>query len=163
MKDIIRDSTIGQLIRWINRNKALQYIEETPGFNCPNYYASSSGDNEFIPEQASDPEKAMSGPVSDPVSSANSGAEIPVYQTDDELERSETQTENNEGGYQPIGIWKNFTQTELQKTYSRAAAAERAVSRPIEPSRTADGTILVKWYTTGSLTSSTRSKYILIN
>jgi MFS transporter, DHA1 family, multidrug resistance protein len=149
MKDIIRDSTIGQLIRWISRNKVLQYVEETPGFHCPHCYANSSADEKSISRQPSDLEKVISGPVSDPTSSAHSGNEIPVSQADS-LERSETQSEDTESGHQSRGMWKIPTQAELQETYSQAAASERPVSRPIEPAKTSDGTILVDWYTTGA-------------
>jgi DHA1 family multidrug resistance protein-like MFS transporter len=124
MKDIIRDSTIGQLTRWISRNTVLQYVEETPGFQCTHCYASSSKDDKSIRVRPSDPEKAISGPVSGPVSSASSGVETPVDRTDDTLGRSETQYEDIKGSYKPIRMWKIPTQAELHNMYSQAAAAE---------------------------------------
>src|SRR5579871_1166973 len=38
MSALIRDAPVGQILRFITRNKILPYPEEEPGFNCPNYY-----------------------------------------------------------------------------------------------------------------------------
>lgn len=39
MTDLIRDAPIGQLIRYITRNRVLLYPEERPDFNCPETYS----------------------------------------------------------------------------------------------------------------------------
>lgn len=54
-----------------------------------------------------------------------------------------------EKGNQPLGLWKIPTHAEMQRTYSAAGIAERSVSRPIVAMKTASGTVLVDWYTTG--------------
>lgn len=41
MADLIRDAPIGQLIRYITKNKVLLYPEERPGFQCPAGYPGS--------------------------------------------------------------------------------------------------------------------------
>jgi MFS transporter, DHA1 family, multidrug resistance protein len=42
MYDIIRDSTLGQLIRYATRHKYFQYPEERSDFRCPYYYEKST-------------------------------------------------------------------------------------------------------------------------
>ena len=38
MSDMIRDAPLGQIIRWVTRNRLLQYPEERPDFQCPSVY-----------------------------------------------------------------------------------------------------------------------------
>jgi MFS transporter, DHA1 family, multidrug resistance protein len=38
MADIIREAPLGQIIRWVTRNKFLKYPEEEPDFQCPSCY-----------------------------------------------------------------------------------------------------------------------------
>jgi len=38
MSALMRDAPIGQILRFISRNKILRYPEEEPDFYCPNYY-----------------------------------------------------------------------------------------------------------------------------
>lgn len=38
MNEILRDAPIGQFLRYITKNKVLQYPEEQPGFQCPKVY-----------------------------------------------------------------------------------------------------------------------------
>jgi hypothetical protein len=64
---------------------------------------------------------------------------------------SKTVDRDIESGYEHLTMWKVPTQAEIQKTYTEERRAEQAVSRPIEAVKTADGTILVHWYTTGVL------------
>jgi len=45
MKDTIRDAPIGQIIRWITKNKYLKYPEEEPDFQCPSSYSDPSYGN----------------------------------------------------------------------------------------------------------------------
>jgi DHA1 family multidrug resistance protein-like MFS transporter len=35
MRDLLRDSVLGQLLRGITRNRMLQYPEDSPGFTLP--------------------------------------------------------------------------------------------------------------------------------
>jgi MFS transporter, DHA1 family, multidrug resistance protein len=56
MADIIREAAIGQIIRWVTRNKFLKYPEEDPDFQCPNCYQDPESPDSLsiIPETKSD-------------------------------------------------------------------------------------------------------------
>lgn len=43
MADLIRDAPIGQIIRWVTRNRVLLYPEERPDFQCPSTYKNPDG------------------------------------------------------------------------------------------------------------------------
>lgn len=49
--DTVRDAPVGQVIRWITKNKVLQYPEEKPDFQCPSCYSD--------PGFGADPEKPV--------------------------------------------------------------------------------------------------------
>jgi DHA1 family multidrug resistance protein-like MFS transporter len=115
MADIIRDSSLGQLIRYATSNRYLQYIEERPGFEFPTPIA----------EKVKEVVEAESASSSDSDSSSES---------DIDLERAATRD------LQPY-----FSRT----TQREAVGPQRTVSRPIQPTVTSDGTILVDWYSTG--------------
>ena len=118
MADIIRDSSLGQLIRAVTGNKFLQYAEEKSGFQLP----------APIPEAETIQEKAEEA---DSLSASDSAS---ISDGSPDLERAGTR--------------------ELQPVFSRTSMAEavgpttRTVSRPIQPTLTSDGTILVDWYST---------------
>ena len=38
MSDLVRDAPIGQLIRWLTKNRVLRYPEEKADFTCPMGY-----------------------------------------------------------------------------------------------------------------------------
>ena len=92
MKDIIRDSTIGQIIRCTTGNKVFQYVEETTGFQCPHCYASSLADVTTISRRLSDVEKTVSGQLSHCLLSY-SVTQTPMGRGNDEPDRSEPQRE----------------------------------------------------------------------
>jgi MFS transporter, DHA1 family, multidrug resistance protein len=57
MADLIRDAPFGQMIRFITRNKVLQYPEERSDFQCPTSYAAPD-------EAAMEQKLAMTSPSS---------------------------------------------------------------------------------------------------
>lgn len=116
MADIIRDSSLGQLIRYATSNRYLQYIEERPGFKFPT----------VVDEQAK--EKLQE------VESASSSDSDSSSETDIDLERAATRD-----------LRPYFSRT----TQREAVGPQRTESRPIQPTLTSDGTILVDWYSTG--------------
>ncbi|KAK4501470.1 hypothetical protein PRZ48_007279 [Zasmidium cellare] len=63
MSDLIRDAPIGQLIRWVTKNRVLLYPEERPGFECPLSYT--------------DPEAAAKAQRSQLTSHTNTNASLP--------------------------------------------------------------------------------------
>jgi len=156
MADIIRDSTLGQLIRFVTGNKLLLYPEEVPGFQCPSSYGESVSEKQPEPpnnQQASEhversetTEKQTEAGADIDSSDSSSTPELrPVI--------SHATTFRDEG-HNPISRigslpgWDGIeTQADLERAYTNPSLA-RGESRPVIPTRTADGTILVDWYTT---------------
>jgi DHA1 family multidrug resistance protein-like MFS transporter len=153
MMDIIRDSSLGQLIRFITKNKALLYEEEKATFSCPKCYDNSEASSqEKIPTHVTT--TASSSAPSAILSTEDGKEDVPASEEGEAKETlapSKTADRDIESGYEHLTMWKVPTQAEIQRTYTEQGRAERAVSRPIEAVKTADGTILVDWYTTGML------------
>lgn len=150
MKDIIRDSSLGQLLRFVTGNKILQYHDETADFTCPGYYDDSSSE-----ERKPSIVEASSNPT--PNGDGESIQEIQPQITEEKTlearessQRSELASEDVEdedverrgsasGPANPNGLWKIPTQADMRRTYTQKSLAERAVSRPIIPVKTSDG------------------------
>lgn len=133
MSDLIREAPLGQVIRFVTRNKLLQYPEEKPDFQLPDVYRA------FLEEK--------------PSSLSPSSSESPTPPRDVSKEKSSL--ERN-----PV---EDLEAARLTRTKSRTAttpysenrlevehelAMERTKSKPIAPVKTSDGHILVDWYTT---------------
>ena len=137
MKDIIRDSSVGQILRLITRNKILKYPEELSDFKSPRCYANSTNG------EIKDDEKP-----SIPASSSTSGAHIPINDEESQESAADEEVDHKlEKVYTGNGLWKIPTQKELHDQ-----EVEKTVSRPIQAKRTSDGITLVDWYTTGTYT-----------
>ena len=150
MSDLIRDAPIGQLIRWLTGGRILKYEEELDTFKCP-------------PSYAEEP-KAFSGE-----STPAEPAPAPLEKESEplqELSKADTEPDpdspvsNGERNFEARTLSKVMTRpsmnqvrsrVDLENAYSNATRQEtikQQASRPIVPERTADGVILVDWYTT---------------
>ncbi|KAL8916718.1 MAG: hypothetical protein Q9172_006173 [Xanthocarpia lactea] len=147
MADIIRDAPIGQLIRFVTRNKVLQYPEEQPGFQLPESYntALNSFVTSHIEEKNVDSESSSSTHSKATIPSqplegkeTTEKEDYPVKSRDD-LEATLTRTKSRESTRQ-------WTEDRLQ--IDRELSLERSKSIPVAPTKTGDGNILVDWYTT---------------
>ncbi|CAF9936254.1 MAG: hypothetical protein HETSPECPRED_010275 [Heterodermia speciosa] len=131
MADTIRDAPIGQIIRWVTGNKYFQYPEEKAGFELPISYTTALN--------SSEKPTALLG--------SRSTSETPTP-----LERITTKTSH--GGNEELALTRtksrgdtqNFTEERLE--IDQELALERTKTTPIAPTKTADGNILVDWYTT---------------
>ena len=130
MADLIREAPVGQIIRYLTRNRVFQYPEERPDFALPSQYASAlheknSRHTSSVPTPA-DQEKPdkLDGDQRD----ADYLSAVSLHRT-----KSREQTE-------PFSEERLEVDAEL--------AIERTKSIPIAPQKTADGNILVDWYTT---------------
>ena len=159
MSDLIRDAPIGQLIRYITRNRVLLYPEEKPDFQCPVEYSQ--------PEAAAKAQQlALSSPssisgVDDPIDAEKAGAEPAERSAGIErhiLERIDTvgshrnqDLEKATSQLSRIGsiaaLSQSHTRAQLEQAFTNATLAKEP-SRPIVPQRTSNGDILVDWYTT---------------
>ncbi|KAK3620813.1 hypothetical protein LTR56_020587 [Elasticomyces elasticus] len=136
MTDLIREAPLGQLMRFLSRNKLFQYPEEQPGFVLPLQYAVRSS-----LEKGTD---------------HGSSADLSVHATDG-IEK----VESFQGPATLLG--KEFDDLGMTRTKSkhyslpyssdrvdaeRQLDLERTQTLPIIPQVTHDGIILVDWYTT---------------
>lgn len=140
MADLIREAPIGQLLRWVTRNSVLLYPEERPDFELPTDYLTALNERSEktrLPRHSSASSdvalEKVETKTSRPASARNSLAsaergELALSRT---KSRAETQ---------------NFTEDRLE--VEQELALERTKTLPIAPTKTADGNILVDWYTT---------------
>ncbi|CZR63831.1 related to FLR1-Putative H+ antiporter regulated by yAP-1 and involved in multidrug resistance [Phialocephala subalpina] len=125
MKDIIRDSELGRLIRLATRHAYLQYPEEMSTFKFPEGYEKDSKSQEAVQTPATPQSISPSG------SSILDDPEAPAM--------PETKEEVVNPGDGSI---------DLEQAQSHHHSPERTTSRPIMPMKSSDGTILVDWYMT---------------
>lgn len=145
MSDLIRDAPLGQLIRFITRNKYFQYPEEKPGFQLPEAWNTVINNPDAIIEESS--------PNANNVLA--SSASSTVAATEDPKTKGENDNEKNDverGDSQPIRLHRSRSPQETQAyTIDRLEAeeehdVEKVKSIPVVPKRTRDGSILVDWY-----------------
>ncbi|KAI3549368.1 major facilitator superfamily transporter [Colletotrichum filicis] len=139
MAQLIRDAPVGQIIRFITRNKFLQYPEEKAGFQLPQQWLDVLNSEKSSPADATPADAGAS-----PRSSESTHA------ADEENKLSQKEVEDAA----PYG-------TSLQRTRSREETIpytadrlevdeiheiQKTKSIPIAPRKTKDGAILVDWY-----------------
>lgn len=138
MADIIRDAPIGQIIRFLTKNRVLQYPEEKPDFQLPDAYNTALNSHAVPPitEKASNPSDEDHRPralerkrTTESVRSVNS-------QEDPEIALTRTKSRENT---------RQWTEDRLD--IERELSLERTKSIPLAPTLTADGEILVDYYT----------------
>ena len=135
MSDLLREAPLGQLIRFVTRNKVLQYPEERADFILPPEYRAlcteklspSRSGSETPASTPEDPEKNSADTESNPYNAPHENAAT--------LTRTKSRTDTT-----PYTQERLETEAELALT--------RTDTKPIAPHKTADGTILVDWYTT---------------
>jgi MFS transporter, DHA1 family, multidrug resistance protein len=147
MADLIRESPIGQVIRFLTRNKYLRYPEEIPGFQIPWEGVANAPVEEKL---------------ADLFDGSNQGADEKNEERDAEkdLEREnfarKTTTrgtlDTGLGAVETISRTRTREQTVPYSTERFATEleeqAERQQSTIIVPQKTSDGITLVDWYTT---------------
>ncbi|UKZ91576.1 uncharacterized protein TrAFT101_006552 [Trichoderma asperellum] len=136
MNDVLRDSPFGQIVRFLSKNKYFQYAEERDGFQNP-YYGSKTLQKEVeieLPTTAASSHTTLEGTTATGLArlnSQNTTTDAPLAGATDDVENGESDN--------PI---------ERVVTMQSHSEAQRVESRPIKPTTTSDGTILVDWYTT---------------
>ncbi|KAL8661441.1 MAG: hypothetical protein Q9168_008385, partial [Polycauliona sp. 1 TL-2023] len=146
MADIIRDAPIGQLIRFITRNKVLQYPEEKPGFQLPEAYrnALDSFEPSSAKEKPSDSESS---------SQTETAVSIPA-QALDQRRSSETVSPRHDIEATAAALTRTKSRDATQQwtddrlQVDRELSLQRSKSITLAPTKTKDGNVLVDWYTT---------------
>ncbi|KAI9745816.1 MAG: hypothetical protein M1818_000497 [Claussenomyces sp. TS43310] len=137
MADIIREAPLGQILRWVTGNRVFKYPEEESDFQLPvAWVASLNGEKSHLDTASS---RSTSVPTPSPdVDDAKAEAEeaeLAPYGTDIEAVRTLSRSQT-----------RPFTQERLE--IEKRDSIDRTLSRPIAPTKTRDGHILVDWYTT---------------
>ncbi|KAF1816004.1 benomyl/methotrexate resistance protein [Eremomyces bilateralis CBS 781.70] len=158
MSDLIRDAPIGQIIRYLTKNKVLQYPEERADFELPESYADAN--TKFTPKSPIEPVSSLYNekPLQPEASPASEEVEPPI---DLDLEKLDTALiHDGEHSAHLSRIQSSLTRVTTRGAFSRShtraelehqitiATMERGPTRQIVPERTSDGAILVDWYTT---------------
>lgn len=141
MADLIRDAPVGQVIRFVTGNRYLLYPEEKPGFELPASYNAVL--NTAIPaEKASESEPISDSDQTPPKHSlerAKTRETIKSIHSGADIEAALTRTKSR----QDTQAW-----TEDRLEVEKELSLERTKTLPIAPTKTADGNVLVDWYTT---------------
>jgi MFS transporter, DHA1 family, multidrug resistance protein len=159
MSDLLRDAPVGQLIRWITKNRVLQYPEEKADFVCPDCYLAEK------PSYASDASTPIASPpvvpdiaekLEEPITpGAHSLTTAPTVKDVDPFDHAGAHESLNSKTLSKIvtrpEMSKMNTRADLEQAYTNAMHQESIKyqqSRPIMPEKTADGITLVTWYDT---------------
>lgn len=135
MADIIRDAPIGQIIRWLTKNKYFQYPEEKPGFKLPDPWVELINNPDSIQNHTSSDASTLNHDEKE------TSPQTPI--NDDEQPLPSLQVSHSH--VQPNGL---TSMTSERLAADDIHAIERVKSIPIVPRKTKDGTILVDWYYT---------------
>jgi DHA1 family multidrug resistance protein-like MFS transporter len=119
MKDIFRDSTLGQVIRFATRGKYLPHLENIPGFALPESFN--------VEKRVATPSEANTPSVNE-----ENGTKL----EDIDIEAQGAITSSLGNSIEDSGLYLH-----------RSASQATSKSRNIVPTLTRDGKILVTWYT----------------
>ncbi|EON66619.1 hypothetical protein W97_05865 [Coniosporium apollinis CBS 100218] len=163
MSDLIRDAPIGAILRWATGNKILQYPEEKPDFHCPTCYSSSQATP--TPEKA-EPSLPVVDTLHGDVLPSKPESDDAILEKRKTLERTVTAstasssasnlnrprtTASARPGLERVAtreaLQASVTREDLERQFT-IASVTRGPSKPVEPAKLDDGTILVDWYTT---------------
>jgi len=158
MAEILRDAPLGQIIRWISRNKLLKYPEEIDGFELPATYNAilNSSHSEKKPSQRPTPPASRQLTQEKTRQSSQSSESATVNTNSEELEKTETAQPGPYEDPEAVNLNISRTRSRFSTTpYSEdrfeveaELAIERTQTKPIMPIKTEDGNVLVDWYTT---------------
>lgn len=160
MYDLIRDAPLGQMIRFVTRNRVLQYPEERDDWVTPEDY-SGHQEEKLQRSASSSSSSGTSTRVSSPAPLPLKEKENEAYEapTRDALTTIATQPDVERGAHATAATrTTSKTQTkryntndELTEAYNDVVRQETFKTQPSEvlkPEKTADNRTLVTWYTT---------------
>jgi DHA1 family multidrug resistance protein-like MFS transporter len=137
MEDVIRDSMLGQLVRALAGNKLFPYPEDDPNFKIP--WESDSLSKEKTIEATLDATPETSALHQNNLEAALTTIPTARSSLRNEFRATVTKTRSRE-------TTRPFSRERFE--VEREEATERQESNIIIPQKTADGIILVDWYTT---------------
>lgn len=137
MTDLVREAPLGQLLRFVTRNRILQYPEERPDFELPEAYRSLLNSSQKEEDQTVQSSQSTSRRSSD--------ASLPPRI---DLEKVDTAADTHSVRQ---GVTGTRSQLEAQSDpndrfeIEQGLALTRTKTAPIAPTKTSDGYILVDW------------------
>ncbi|GAW18216.1 hypothetical protein ANO14919_076900 [Xylariales sp. No.14919] len=132
MLAIIRDTPLGQLVRFVTRNRVLQYLEEKADFRLPDEWLSHKAE---YPHPSTCPSDASTLCINDEKVQIGKGDKISSSPRVVSLAGTESPAET-------LSSEKHNVRDDIEQ------AIEKVKSMPIVPRRTTEGIILVDWYST---------------
>jgi DHA1 family multidrug resistance protein-like MFS transporter len=158
MASFLRSSVAGQFLRWVTGKKVLKYREERDDFQLPACYADSTAPKTLSRHEPVD-RVATQGENGEEKEGA---ARIPSSQIRVDTDSYEELLSRRDSLQLPDSnalskvttrseLRSVHTQVDLERLYTAATHNEELKnlpSRPIAPTKSSDGTILVSWYTT---------------
>jgi DHA1 family multidrug resistance protein-like MFS transporter len=151
MKDILREAPLGQLIRFVTRHRALPYPEEELGFELPATFNAALNLLENGEEPATITTTTNERKRSPSGERRDSAIGLPgTFEPDDDS------SQQNLRDYDPEDMHLSRTKSRLETApfseerleIEADLALQRTQTKPIIPRKSADGSILVDWYTT---------------
>lgn len=161
--DLIREAPFGQLVRYATGNRLFQYPEEKPGFQLPQSYSDAStlekkashkqhhkaSSRAQSPSQLDQPppdldervDSDQTEPVDDLPADKEKGDSGSDASSHLDLDRIQTSASH-------LTRQETLPYTAERLRSDQAMELEKTKSRPIAPTTTSDGTLLVDWYTT---------------
>jgi DHA1 family multidrug resistance protein-like MFS transporter len=152
MIELIREAPLGQLIRWVTRNRVLRYPEELPGYELPSTYTAVLNSADRTGDVAASRKISKQPTNSSRRSSSNETSPTPAA---NDLEKRDTEIQQpRDADPEALSLSRTRSRheiapyTEGRLEVEAELALERTQTKPIMPQKTSDGNILVDWYTT---------------
>lgn len=147
MSDFLRDAPLGQVVRFLTGNRVFQYPEEHPDFRLPEAYNTALNSDDHGVRDEKDEAARTTNTRQSSVDAKEADME--------DLRKHVTTRSIKEGDLSGrVSFHRTKTREETQP-YSEERleieaelAIERTKTIPIAPTKTADGKVLVEWYTT---------------
>ncbi|KAI9831972.1 MAG: hypothetical protein M1826_002700 [Phylliscum demangeonii] len=160
MTDLLREAALGQILRYVTGNRILRYPEEQASFQVPACYHLDDADAPPPSTTAARPidgEKAAVGREAQPPPLPTPSSDSDESSNGHGLEKTVTQRDRDRYALDHLptpdrictrrDLERITTRAELEKAYSQATL-QQGPSRPVNPERLPDGTILVDFYAT---------------
>ena len=152
MSDLLRDAPVGQLVRFITKNKVLLYPEEKPGYTCPAGYSGAKDTSSPPESDPRTPDEKWDNPLTPGAHSLASPATLKDVDPFDHANRDSLRAQRTLSKVMTRpDMNKVATRKDLEQQYTAATqqqSFQKQPTQPIVPQKTEDGIILVDWYTT---------------
>jgi DHA1 family multidrug resistance protein-like MFS transporter len=139
MLELIREAPLGVVIRFLSRNRLLQYPEEQPDFKLPVQYLAHLGENidkPHLPDETSPVSPSQREKTIDKTEEGSRPQS--AYDLEEELETL--------GMVRSLGPIRSAMYSTERMHAEKELEMERVKSIPIIPQKTSNGIVLVDWY-----------------